>query len=474
MEAALAYAFSSEVVLEGGATTLRLSPNLRRDPTYLVARLAHPLEFRDALLALHDVARSELFVSAPEIERRVLDPVVTVTAREVYFEAFSLDESTYGRVTVRAAALADVEHGGPGTTNVQFSRRLVQGLETLRSGSRVGLHVHRQGLTLAAGAERIDEQKIDLPDSWAHGFLSVAAAVSQPAVRVTFHPGDLRNVVTYLKGRKETVSPRSLRFRLRPKATPSVVVEPWNETIELGRSTHDAAEEREIRVWGRRRLILLQKMLPGAKAVAATLQGSGRPSFWRIERGPIALTLGLSPWTERDWAGLDPLPLATAEGETAASAERAALVLEDKRCVRVSSVAAALACGEGAARAALDRLCREGRALFDPEEESYVARRIFVDAPPAPPASAERESAARAIVGRGGVTVVESRAASAGGRMVTARVKGNGTYDVTAVLDEGGRLARGVCACPFFSRMGLERGACKHLLALGQVLSPSS
>ena len=467
MEAGLRYAAPSQLRPEGQGEALELSPNLLRDPTRLVARVTQPLELRDALLALHDVARSELFVSQAEVERRQLDPVVTVTPEEVYFESFSRDESTYGRVTVRPAALDEVEELRFGTTNVEFSRRLVQGLETVRSATRLGLRVSTDGIALEADDRRVAEEKIELPDSWVHGFLAVAATLPRPAVALDLHPGDLRNVITFLRQRKETTSPRSLRFRLAPGKPPSVLVEPWNETIALPRSSSDAREEREVRVWGRRRLLLLHKALPGASAVRALLQGSGQPSFWTVERGAVALTLGLSPWTEREWAGLEPLPLA-AEGELAADVERAALALEERRRTSPAALAAALQVTEPAARAALDLLCREGRALYDREEDRYVARRLFLGAPPPPPAPAEREKAARAIVAKGGVTLGEVAPATEGGRVARARVKGNGTYEVTAVLDLAERLTGGICACPFFARQGLLRGPCKHLLALAQ------
>lgn len=472
METSVAYGAKSAVTSEGGATALHLSPNVLRDDTHLVARLAEPLAFRDALLALHDVARSELYVPAEEIERRQLDPVVTVAPGEVYFESFSLDESTYGRVSVRERALADIEKATFGTTNVEFSEALRQGLESIRSGTRVGLRVARSGIALEAGARSIEETKIDLADSWVHGFLAVQASIRRPAVTLALHPGDLRNIITYLKGRKETRSPRSLRFQLARRKPPSVVAEPWDETIELERSKHDAKEDREVRIWGRRRLLLLQKALPGAKAARAVLQGSGLPSFWTVDHGSISITLGLSPWTERDWAGLEPFSLgADADPGALALVEKAALFLEEKRRATASLVAAAIGVEEGAARTALDGLCSEGRALFDPEGDAWVARRIFTGTPPPPPASAERAKAARAIVEKGGVTLADTESSRAGAlargtRVIEARVKGNGTYDATAVLDSKGALVRGICSCPFFSRMGLERGACKHLLAL--------
>src|SRR5262245_48037806 len=98
MLTATAYAAPSEVLAEGGRAELRLSPNLRRERAHIRARLRDPLAFRDAMLALHDCARSELYASPEEIRARQMDPVITVTPREVFFEAFSLDESTYARV----------------------------------------------------------------------------------------------------------------------------------------------------------------------------------------------------------------------------------------------------------------------------------------------------------------------------------------------------------------------------------------
>jgi hypothetical protein len=462
----VAYASPSRVIAEGSESAVSLSPNLARDDTHLVARLADPLPFRDALLALHDVARSELYVANHEIERRQLDPVVTVAPGEVYFESFSLDESTYGRVSVREKALADVERSRFGTTNVEFSIELCRGLEEVRGRSTVKLRVAASGIELTADGEKVSEEKIELADSWVHGFLAVQASIREPNVALELHTGDLRNVITYLRGRKETVSPRSLRFRLKPKKAPSVLVEPWNETIELERSTHDATEDREVRVWGRRRLLLLQRALPGAKSARALLQGSGRPSFWTVDHGSVSVTLGLSPWTERDWAALDPMPLGAGDESPSAQVERVGLALEEKRRGSASVIAKAATLAEAEARVALDRLCRDGRALFDPESDAYLARRLFTGTPPPPPASAERERAALAIVKKGGVAVSESKR-SAGERVVKARVKGNGTYDVTAVLGKKG-LVRGICACPFFARHGLTQGACKHMLALAR------
>lgn len=455
-----AYAGDSDIAQDAAGTVLRLSPNLRREPAHLRGGVADPLAFRDALLALHDCARSEHFATAEEIERRAADPVVTVTREAVFFEAFSLDESSYGRVTLRESALRDVRRLAPGCTNVDFSARLRAGIERIRSASPVVLQVEAEALTIDA----VRETRIDLPDGWAHGFLAVQASLRRPAERVDLHPADLRNLVAYLRGRKETASPRSLRFRLAPGEAPVVEVEPWGERLVCVRSRHAARTPREVRVWGRRRLLALWRLLPAARAAKVLLLGTGQPSFWTLEAGPVSLTLGLSPWSERDWTA-DAIPLDGWPEPPEEEIERVSVCLAQAGSACAGEVAAIAELTRERALAALDALCAAGRALYDPDGERFHARRLFAGDPPPPPAPERRLHEARRIVRRGGVAA-DSRETRDGERTVRATVRGNGVYRVDATLDAAGRLLRGACACPFFARFGWRRGPCKHLLAV--------
>src|SRR5262249_4375397 len=149
-----------------------------------------PLAFRDALLTLHDSARSELFVPAAEIERRAMDPVVTVARHAVFFEAFSRDESSYARLTLRANAFDAVERSMPGSTNVDFSRGLRTGIERLRSGSPTSLMVEDSGIEVRSGGRVDREERIELPDGWVHGFLAVQSSMRVAGVEVASHPAD--------------------------------------------------------------------------------------------------------------------------------------------------------------------------------------------------------------------------------------------------------------------------------------------
>ncbi|MEZ6187879.1 MAG: hypothetical protein R3F62_23080 [Planctomycetota bacterium] len=297
------YLGASDVDTAPAATTVQLFGDVSRAPTGLRARLLRPLVFRDALLALGACVRSELHVDDVELAERILDPVVTVTADACYIEALSLDASTYARASLYGDAFSDRAHLHPGTTNVEFTPRLVAGLERIRSGTPTSLDVLAGGIELEVAGQVTTETRVTLPDAWVEGFARVQEALARPQRALDLHPGDLVDVLAYLRGRRAQTSPRSLRVELVPGAPPAFVVEPWEERFELARSRHDAAAAETIRLWGRRRLLLLERVLPHTRRVHARLEGSGRASFWRCDLGDSEFLLATSGWSARDWPG---------------------------------------------------------------------------------------------------------------------------------------------------------------------------
>ena len=369
---------------------LRLAPNLRRDPARLHAVIVEPLVFRDAMLALYDVVRSELYVSPEEIERR-MDPLITVTPEGVFFEAFSLDESSYGRVTLSPPALDGLRETSYGCTNIDFSPTLVSGLRQIRSGRPTQLEVAREGLVMRHGARHDREEKIELPDSWMRGFLEVQSALRLESQTLTLAPIDLGNVIAYMKGRKEKESPRGLVFELGPRV--AVTVQPWNETFTLRKSTFDGPPA-TVKIWGRRRLLLLDKVLPRARSIRARFLGTGGPSFWTCDLGSISFLLGMSAWSAREWTGADCFRLFEPPAADDAVLTRTLAALEERMVMK------------GGDRAALNQLCLEGRALYDPETDRWFARRVFTENPPDPAPMTQREQLADQIVSRGQVQSV--------------------------------------------------------------------
>ncbi|MCP5047170.1 MAG: SWIM zinc finger family protein, partial [bacterium] len=144
--------------------------------------------------------------------------------------------------------------------------------------------------------------KIDLPDSWVRGFLQVSAAMTLPSIKVKLHPMDVYNFCFILRRHKERKGPRSMRFCLKPGEPVSVVFEPWNITVNCSRSVYEGDKEHEIRVWGRRRLYILERLIPVVDHFTLYLTGSGMPSFYVANLGDMTFTLGLSGWTANDWS----------------------------------------------------------------------------------------------------------------------------------------------------------------------------
>lgn len=185
------YKGNSSVSSRADATQMSFAPDTNRQPTYFFGELAKPIEFREAISALHDVVISDLryqpkdktaykewaaeqeqidwqTVAAQRSDvgerikqlqaelsglmrlshermkpyyeamskfrsyawtknlavRMILDPVITVHPDEVFFECFSRDESSYGRLGASYEVFKDVGEFSCGTTNVDYSAAL--------------------------------------------------------------------------------------------------------------------------------------------------------------------------------------------------------------------------------------------------------------------------------------------------------------------------------------------------------------
>ena len=133
MNLTLSYAAPSHI--RDGAFSF--APNLNRAPVFFAGALRDALTVRDAMLCLSDVVNSnfDTRISAADWER-ILDPVATVARDQLFFEAFSGDESSYGRVAVRPGALCDIDRWESGTTNVDFTPQLAEAIGAIRSRGR--------------------------------------------------------------------------------------------------------------------------------------------------------------------------------------------------------------------------------------------------------------------------------------------------------------------------------------------------
>lgn len=406
----------------------------------------------------------------------VLDPVVTVHPDEIFFECFSQDESSYGRLGASYDVFQDIGSFACGTTNIDYSAGLYDEFQKMRSYKTTRFDIDPSGFELkTSGEDAFREVKIDLPDSWVRGFLQVNSAMTMPARVVELHPMDVHDLCFHLRRRREKAGPRSLRFHLTPGAPVKIGLDPWNTTIECRRSIYGGDVADEIRIWGRRRLHVLERLIPIARRFTVHLLGSGMPSFWLADLGDMTFTLGLSGWTVNDWsnANFDLLaPRADVDDKTklqvfqalkknwADSPDRLALVTGVPRAKVLSALAA---------------WTQAGRAIFDLARGIYRARELSREPLPldALRFANDREASAMRFVEGRSVTVraeVKKRNPTTGDPetlTLDGVVKaGSREYFPSLVLDADSRIVEASCACGFFQSNGLKRGPCEHMLAI--------
>src|SRR5205807_3979375 len=96
-----------------------------------------------------------------------------------------------------------------------------------------------------------------------------------------------------------TLFPYTTLFR---SEKPRLVAEPWEMVFTTTADVFRGKAARLVRVWGRRRLMTMKRLLPFVESVDVYLLGSGMPSFWVFRAGDITLTLGLTGFTSANWS----------------------------------------------------------------------------------------------------------------------------------------------------------------------------
>ena len=419
-------------------------------------------------------ARSQLNVRLREenetLWRRLMpyDPVITVADDVVFFECFSSDESSYGCLTIdRDACFATAQEACVGTTNVDYSWELYHNLQSLRTYRETRFSINSEGFSVQT-SDHVDyrEEKIELPEGWLRGFMRLQAAMALPMKKVTLGVDAVYSLLAWLKRHREKHGPRAIRFELEDGKSPRLVLEPWNVAIESPSTVYHGAATEPVRIWGRRRLMSLARLLPLATQVDVYLLDTGLPSFWVVQMGNMRLTLGLSGWTTNDWTRGSAVqmllpPTVPSLTQVASAAEQ----LSQQRAMTMNTIRTDLKCSTENAAAAMNQLALRGQAIFDLHADVFRWRQIL------PMALSDRElgsphpelAAAEQIVADGKVKVETRQAVPRGGSIVTGKVE-NQSCEV--LIDGDGIIRKGKCRCSWHFKFGVRNGPCRHLQAL--------
>jgi len=397
----------------------------------------------------------------------VLDPIVSVQPDATFFEAFSLDESTYARVTLPHEATSAEHEPVFGTTNIDFSVSLEREFARTRPYRPLRLGVGADSVTLETSASSLVEKKIDLPESWVRGLVEVQAALSMAPISVSISASVLADILAKLDSEREKIGPRSLLFDLVPGEPVRVTVEPWGDVFTASAALYVGDSTRQIKVWGRRRLRILKELLPLSASVNVSLIDSGMPSFWSIDLDGLNLTIGLSGWTSQDWAGRARFSaMIPASAADDGQATLLATQLQAKHSLTADDVVALMNVTPSEARVLLQRLCVAGTAMFDPMSNSYRWRALFPELNFESDSGAGLEERRGVEFFRAGNVDITSDEFGVNERTVHAEVSGSErAHNVLIRRDEDGRVTYAQCDCSHFRHNKLRLGPCRHIVA---------
>lgn len=402
----------------------------------------------------------------------VLDPVITIHPDELFFECFSEDESTYGKLCCNYNVFTQLDDYKCGTTNVDYSAGLYEEFQKIREYKETELKIDPSGFTVqTSNEESYKEVKIDLPDSWVRGFLQVSSAMTMPAIHFDLHPMDIYSICLWLRRFKEKRGPRSLRYILVPGEPVKIILEPWGKEIVCARSIYKGNSSQEVRTWGRRRLLILERLIPVAKKFTVHLLGTGLPAFYVADLYDMNFTLGLSGWTNNDWSHAGNFDLLAPRMEVADNIKQQVFkTLQKDWLGTTQQVADKLGLQKAAVAGALSAYTQAGRVIYDLDKNVYRVRELSREPLPLDQLrfNNEREQQAAEIIKtldlKFNATALPEQKVELSGTIKAKRR----TYNIKMVIDADEKLQSAHCDCSYYVENKLYKGPCEHMLAVRQ------
>lgn len=509
-QVALDYQGTSRVIDEGDAARVALFTDKRRSAVSVDAQLKDPLTTREAMSVLYEVVKSDnrhapkdrtaylayqsagkagsnanVFQAQREyfewLEQNdpnawwVLDPVITAHPDRLLFEVFSKDEGSYANLSLDWSALEVDGEPGWGTTNIDFSEELYESFKSMRSYRQTALSIGADVVKVSTEEHpEAVEKSVNVPNTWLRGFLQVQAAATLPFKKITLAPIDLYNVLRHLRlHADQKKGGRAIRVELVPGENPRLVLEPWETVIETTHSPYTGRVAQVIRIWGRRRLMMLRRLLPFVDSVDIHLLGTGLPSFYVLRCGAMTFSLGLTGFTASNWSqalGLDTLLPRTTESTR--MLDRVITHLSDTWFASADDLASALGVNRAELREPLQIGCQHGQLMYDLALDVYRLRPLTdaIDLDALEFRNARERLAHDLLAGKGGSVTIKSTNQIAGvgtqyvGEIVVEADRREYRSEMT--IDEEGRVRRVDCTSPFYRKHQLKEGPSAPLIAL--------
>ena len=277
----------------------------------------------------------------------------------------------------------------------------------------------------------------------------------------------LSEIIARLQSQKEKHGPRSLRFMLTPSQPIRVEIEPWGEVFADDWCAYQGTTE-IIRIWGRRRLAVLKDILVGTDRVKVHFLGSGMPSFWTVSKDDIELTIGLSGWSSNDWASKAKFSAFIPTSNVNESMIPMALeFLIKSGSTTTAELSKGLSVSIPEASVLLQKLCLQGKAMFDPARNLYRWRDLFPTLDLYQDDDSSRESRAGLALMQGSQVAKTLDDVKDGIRYLSGLVKTDkDEFKPVLEMDADNRPKYAQCSCSFYNFNKLRQGPCRHMIAL--------
>lgn len=415
----------------------------------------------------------------------ILDPVISVHPDKILLEVFSKDEGSYASLSFDHDFFDVQEKVSYGTTNIDFSSELAQGIEQMRSFHKTQFSIGKEGQEEQAVSFKTEtaedlantevlEKQIKVPHSWIRGFLQVQSSAQLPADTFQLQPIDLYNCLHHLRMNADIKGKRrGLRIELIPNELPRLVLEPNDTVIEGSATIYKGKQAKVVRLWGRRRLALLKRFLPFAETIEVNLLGNGMPSFWTLKGKGMRLTLAVTGFTASHWSqSLNFDLLLPRQAETLKTLEKVSQHLQKNYSDTLLNISKTTKLRKVETVAALQQACQQGLVIYDIANKVYRYRPLtqepldmtaFQYRLPAEALAYDLVSRQKAV-GELSLTMIPNE-----GIEITADIQvkeDKREYLTRLKLNEEGHVTRAECSCHQILQHGLTQGPCSHLIAL--------
>ena len=395
-------------------------------------------------------------------------------------EVFSKDEGCYASLSFDHSFFASEGQVQYGTTNIDFSPDLAQGIEQIRSFRETQLTIGQQAVGLTSQTaealpnSEVIEKRINVPQSWLRGFLQVQSSAQLAADVFYLKPLDLYNALRYLRLHADVKGKRrGLRIELEPKQAPRLVLEPHDVVINGSAEAYQGKVAKVVRLWGRRRLQLIKRFLPYTQSIEVRLLGNGMPSFWILRGEGMTLTVAITGFTASNWSqALNFDLLLPRRADSLATLKTVTSHLQSVWVAPLNEIANHTGLEVVACRAALQQACQQGLVTYDAAHQVYRYRPLteqpldmsqFQFRQPAEKLAYDLLSRPTAIsaltlnlIPQEGVEISATITVKEDKREYLSQLK----------LNEEGQVSKASCSCHQIMQHGLSQGACSHLIAL--------